>query len=81
MFARLADVPDFADKINLFIALAPVISTVHLDSDTIHEVSNIKNLAELLIGLGYYDFLGYPNMPITFYSICKYASFICEDLL
>ena len=81
MFARLADVPDFADKINLFIALAPVISTVHLDIDKIHEIANINWLASIILATGYYDFLGYPDMPITFYYICKHFSFICEDLL
>ena len=81
MFARLADVSDFADKISLFIALAPAISTAHLDSKTIHEISQIKALSFILQGLGYYQFLGYPNMPITFYHICKNFSFICEDFL
>jgi lysosomal acid lipase/cholesteryl ester hydrolase len=39
MFAKLSETPNFADKINLFIGLAPVASTKHLDSIVIHALS------------------------------------------
>jgi len=32
MFAHLSDVPDFADKINIFIALAPIASIAYQSS-------------------------------------------------
>lgn len=77
MFAHLSDVPDFADKINIFIGLAPVSSLVHSTSALL-TVLDKTHIAQILQDVGMYPFLQFlPFLPPYLYDLCTYLPSFC----
>ena len=75
MFAHLAEQPDFMEKINIFIALAPVATIRHIDLSKIILETPLFSALELV---GVYDFLPNPHTPSLFYYFCSTLGDICD---
>jgi pimeloyl-ACP methyl ester carboxylesterase len=80
MFAHLSEDPDFADKIGLFIAVAPVASVVHLRSKLINFLAETP-FPESLEFLHLYDFLPYFGIPNTVFEACTIFNKVCADVI
>lgn len=80
MFAHLSDYPDFADKLNIFIAIAPIASITYLESE-IFDVLSYTPLADILQFLRLYDFLPYMDIPTIEYEFCYYANIVCNEII
>ena len=78
MFAQLSENPDFADKINLFVALAPVSSLVHSTSGLLSTL-DFTHAGYILQALGYHNFLHFRSapMPRLLYELCTTFNSLC----
>lgn len=79
MFAHLSDYPEFAGKINLFVALAPIASIVHIESLILEASAYIPQ--EIFYPFGLYDFLPYMNIPTLIYEFCDKVKTVCPLIL
>jgi pimeloyl-ACP methyl ester carboxylesterase len=81
MFAHLSDYPEFADKLNVFIALAPIASVVHQTSWLLSAVS-YSGLAQTLQFIHVYDFLPYSHIVSgLLYDFCSLLDDLCIEAL
>ena len=77
MFAQLAENPDFAEKINLFVPLAPVGSLVHSTSALL-KVLDKYHAGYILQFIGYHDFLHFMPKEVEFtYLMCHTFPSMC----
>lgn len=78
MFARLADDPDFADKLNVFIALAPIASVTYEESGVLRLVGATP-LAQILQFLRLYNFtVSVYKIPGIVYDVLTFAPWISD---
>ena len=78
MFAHLSENPDFAEKINLFVPLAPVASLVHATSGLL-TLLDFTHAGYILQWLGYHDFLHFMPSEVEFiYLLCDKIPSFCE---
>lgn len=77
MFAQLSDNPDFADKINIYCAFAPIASIYHQTIWAI-DLAAYTPLAQILEFLGFYDILPYGNSPEFGYHFCNDLLPLCS---
>ena len=62
MFVQLSENPDFADKINLFVPLAPVASVIHAKTALL-KLLDFTHAGYILQEIGYHNFLAHMNSP------------------
>lgn len=79
MFAHLSEHPEFIEKLNIFIALAPVGSVRHIDVEILQLLEKVP-FFNLLDDLGIHSFLPNPNTPTLFYYACDLLSLLCKDI-
>uniref|UniRef100_A0A7S3I9Z9 Lipase n=1 Tax=Fabrea salina TaxID=342563 RepID=A0A7S3I9Z9_9CILI len=80
MFAHLSEDPAFIEKLNIFVALAPVMTVRHLNIDFFSILDNIP-FFNLLADMGIYDFLPNPKLNSLFYYFCDLFGFVCDGLI
>ena len=80
MFAHLADNPDFSEKLNLFIALAPIASVTNHNSPVFKLLGDVR-LAAIMQFLGVYDFAPYFGLPWFVYEACTALNMVCADII
>lgn len=77
MFYGLSRFPQYAKKINIFIALAPVAWVANAKVPLITEIARIDD-KDLLDRLGYHDFL--PRVDAD-QLICRLIPGLCDDVM
>lgn len=80
MFAALSENSKVASYLNLFVALAPVASTTHVDSITISMLKDSPLLSTLKF-LGIYEFFPADSKSIIFYYVCSFLKLACADAI